>query len=234
MITYSLIENTVTADPDDYYGQIQLAGSADADALADRMVQMGSTVTKPDVLATLELAFRAVESLVLEGNRVLLAGIVEVSPRMQGVFNGITDSYDPARHQVGVTASAGARLRDSVRQQAQVQKDETVKPRPAPVQYVDLASGTVDTTLTKGNIGTLNGARLKFDTGSADEGIYLVPTGGAAATKITAIQRNKPAQLVFLTPAVLAAGGYWLEVRARTGNVTDLRVGRLDAVLTVA
>jgi hypothetical protein len=153
---------------------------------------------------------------------------------MQGVFNGITDSYDPARHQVGVTASAGARLRDSVRQQAQVQKDETVKPRPAPVQYVDLASGTVDTTLTKGNIGTLNGARLKFDTGSADEGIYLVPTGGAAATKITAIQRNKPAQLVFLTPAVLAAGGYWLEVRARTGNVTDLRVGRLDAVLTVA
>jgi hypothetical protein len=234
MITYSLIENTVTADPDDYYGQIQLSGSADADALADRMVQMGSTVTKPDVLATLELAFRAVESLVLEGNRVLLAGIVEVSPRMQGVFNGITDSYDPARHQVGVTASAGARLRDSVRQQAQVQKDETVKPRPAPVQYVDLASGTVDTTLTKGNIGTLNGARLKFDTGSADEGIYLVPTGGAAATKITAIQRNKPAQLVFLTPAVLAAGGYWLEVRARTGNVTDLRVGRLDAVLTVA
>ena len=60
------------------------------------------------------------------------------------------------------------------------------------------------------------------------------PAPGASPIKITAIQRNKPAQLVFLTSSVLAAGTYWLEVRARTGNVSDVRVGRLDAVLTVA
>ena len=234
MITYSLIENTVTADPDDYYGQIQLAGSADTEAVIDRMVSLGSTVVKADILATLQLFYQATEALVLEGFRVNVAGIVDVYPRMQGVFNGITDSYDPSRHQVGVTASAGAQLRESVRQQAQVQKDETVKPRPAPLQYVDLASGTVDTTLTRGTIGTLNGARLKFDSSDSDEGIYLIPTGGAAPIKITAVQRNKPAQLVFLTPAVLAAGSYWLEVRARVRGVGELRSGRLDAALTVA
>lgn len=54
-------------------------------------------------------------------------------------------------------------------------------------------------------------------------------------TKMSAVQRNKPSRLVFLAPA-LAAGTYHPEVRARMGSGTsarELRIGRLDATLTV-
>lgn len=58
-------------------------------------------------------------------------------------------------------------------------------------------------------------------------------TAGGAETKVATVQKNKPAQLVFLIPAGLAAGTYDLEVRARIVGGTQLRTGRLDAVLTV-
>ena len=47
------------------------------------------------------------------------------------------------------------------------------------------------------------------------------------------VQKNKPAQVVFLVPATLVAGTYDLEVRARVGGGTELRTGRLETVLTV-
>ena len=199
----------------------------------DRILSLGSTVNRADILAVLEQLYQAVEMLTLEGSRVNVAGIVEIFPRLQGVFNGVTDTYDPARHQAGVKAAVGARLREAVRQKAQVQKDEGGKPSPALLQYVDTGSGTVDGTVTKGNIGTLNGARMKFNPSAADEGIFFLPTGGGAAVKVAAVQRNKPAQLIFLVPATLAAGSYFLEVRARLTAAGDLRSGKLDDTLTV-
>jgi len=50
---------------------------------------------------------------------------------------------------------------------------------------------------------------------------------------------NKPARLDFLVPATLVPGTYHLEVRARMGvppagpDTRELRIGRLDATLTV-
>ena len=52
-------------------------------------------------------------------------------------------------------------------------------------------------------------------------------------TKVTVVQKNKPSQLVFIVPATLIAGTYNIEARARVSGGTQLRVGRLDPVLTV-
>ena len=54
-------------------------------------------------------------------------------------------------------------------------------------------------------------------------------------TKVPAVQKNKPSQLVFLVPN-LEDGTYHLEVRAKMGSGTparELRIGRLDSILTV-
>ena len=116
---------------------------------------------------------------------------------------------------------------------ATVEKVEAVKPAPNPIEYRDIASDEINDTATVGNIGQLNGSRLKFDPAKADEGLYFVATAGGD-TKVPTVQKNKPSQLVFLVPA-LVAGTYHLEVRARMGSGTSsrqLRVGRLDATLT--
>ncbi len=104
-------------------------------------------------------------------------------------------------------------------------------PSPNPIEYRDVGSDTTNDQITPGNIGQLSGNRLKFDPAQADEGLYFVPTADTGDVKVTTIQKNKPSQLVFLVPA-LVAGGYNLEVRARIAGGTELRIGRLDPVLT--
>ncbi|MCK4343177.1 MAG: hypothetical protein KAY37_15795 [Phycisphaerae bacterium] len=74
-IACSLFENNITSDPDDYAAMVQISGSADGDAegrtqprrererggspKVQDIVDQGSTVNKPDILAvtaTLKLA----------------------------------------------------------------------------------------------------------------------------------------------------------------------------------
>jgi len=231
-IHYALFENNVTSDPDDYAAVVQAIDSADLDALIRRMLERGSTTTRADILAVMEDAIGACESLLLDGMRVNFGGLVELFPRMRGIFTGVTDSFDPSRHSVDVGANPGIRVRQTVRDQATVTKDEAIKPSPNPLEYRDVGSDTTNDQVTPGNIGQLSGSRLKYDPAQADEGIFFLPTAGGAEIKVTTVQKNKPAQLVFLVPALMP-GTYYLEVRARMRALADLRTGRLDAVLTV-
>ena len=233
-IHYALFENNITSDPDDFAAIVQAVDSADLDRIVQRMLERGSTTTTADILAVLEDTIGACESMLLDGMRVNFGGLVELFPRMRGVFTSATDTYDPARHSLDVGANPGSRVRKTVRDNATVVKEEAVKPAPNPIEYRDVGSDTTNDQLTPGNIGQLSGSRLKFDVAAADEGLYFLPVALGAETKVDTVQRNKPAQVVFLVPAGLVAGQYRLEVRARISGGTELRSGRLDAVLTVA
>ena len=60
-INYALFENHLTSDPDDYAAQVKITGSAGLEVVAQRMIDQGSTVTKPDILAVLEDAIKALQ-----------------------------------------------------------------------------------------------------------------------------------------------------------------------------
>ena len=232
-IEYALFKNNITADPDDCAAIVQIAGSADGEDLVQDIIDQGTTVNKPDILAVTAALKLACQRRVEDGQRVNYFGMVEFFPRVKGIFTGATDTFDPARHHIDVGANPGSELREAVRTRAGVKKLEAVKPAPNPVEYRDVGSDTINDTITAANIGQLSGSRMKFDPAQADEGIYFVSTGGGD-TKVATVQKNKPSQLVFLVP-VLVAGTYHLEVRARMGTGTatrELRTGRLDAVLT--
>ncbi|RLC75421.1 MAG: hypothetical protein DRJ03_30290 [Chloroflexi bacterium] len=232
-INYALFENHLTSDPDDYAAKVQTNGTADLELIVQRMIDQGSTTTKADILAVLEDTIKACESYLLDGFRVDFGGMCRLSPSVSGVFNGAVDTFDPSRHRVDVSAAVGKRIRKTVREQASVAKVESILPSPSPLEYVDMASGETNNTITSGTIGTLNGHRLKFNPDGVGEGLFLIDDVGAEY-KIEAIQKNKPAQLVFLVPATPPAGmEYRMEVRARLGDATsDRRMGRLEATLT--
>jgi hypothetical protein len=232
-IHYALFENNLTSDPSDYAAVVQPIDSADLEALVRRMIDRGSTTTRADILAVMEDAIGACESLLLDGMRINFGGLVELFPRVRGVFTGATDAFDAARHSVDVGANPGIRVRQTVRDQAAVVKDDAIKPAPNPLEYRDVGTDTTNDQVTPGNIGQLSGSRLKYDAAQPDEGVFFLPTAGGAETKVSTVQKNKPGQVVFLVPALLAPGTYHLEVRARVRGGTDLRSGRLDAVLTV-
>ena len=234
-IKYALFENHITSDPDDYAAIVQIGDSADGDDLVQDIINQGSTVTAPDILAVTAALKAACQRRIEQGQRVNYFGMMDFFPRIKGVFNGPTDVFDPARHQIDVGSNPGGELRDSVRDSATVQKVEAHKPTPNPVEYRDIATNTTNDQVTPGNIGQLSGSRLKFDDATPDEGVYFVSTAGGE-TKVSLLQKNKPAQLVFLVPNSLVTGSYHVEVRARmaTGTLArELRIGRLDATVMV-
>ena len=237
-IKYALFENHVTSDPNDYAGVVQITGSADGDDLVQDIIDQGSTVTKADILAVTADLKLALQRRIEMGQRVSYFGMSEYFPRVKGVFNGATDPWDPARHHLDVGTNPGSDLRDAVRAGATPERVTAVKPAPNLVEYHDFGSDTSNDTVTVGGAGRIAGSRLKFDAAAADEGIYFVATAGGE-TKVSMVTYNKPARLDFTVPATLLPGTYNLEVRARQGEPPagpdnrELRVGRLDAVLTV-
>jgi len=237
-VQYALFENHVTTDPNDYAGIVQVSGSADGDDLVQDIIDQGSTVTRPDILAVTADLLLAVERRLEMGQRVNFFGVVDCFPRIKGVFNGPTDPWDDARHKIDVGANPGSVLREAVRAGATVQRVDALKPAPNLIEYFDFGSDTANDQVTVGNVGRIVGSRLKFDATAADEGIYFVATAGGE-TKVSMVTYNKPGRLDFLVPATLVPGTYHLEVRARQGvppagpDNRELRIGRLDAALTV-
>ena len=132
-IQYALFENNLTADPDDYAASVQIAGSWDLKTIADKIVARGSTVGKADVLAVLTDAVSVCAEGVSESNRVNFGGLVQLFPRIKGVFNGPTDGFDPARHTIDVGANPGAEIRALVRARASVTKHDQIS---APIRVL--------------------------------------------------------------------------------------------------
>ena len=231
-INYSLYENKLPAAGDTYAARVNIKGSIGLEQIADRIVGMGTTVRKADILAVLENTCQACEEYLIEGNRVNVGGVFDLFPSIKGVFDSITDSFDPARHKVEVSAAPGTRLRKNVQESASVEKQQTILPMPTLLEFVDLGSGTTNTSATPNNIGTINGHRLKFDPDDLTEGIFFVDKFGADF-KVLAIQKNKPGELVFMIPALeVAQNPYTLEVRAHFSVAGELRTGTLEYELT--
>ena len=63
--------------------------------------------------------------------------------------------------------------------------------------------------LTKGGVVQVTGSRLKFDAKDAAQGIFFVPETGAPV-RAAVIAENKPARLMAIIPADLAAGTYYI------------------------
>jgi len=234
-INYALYKNYLTPDPKKYAAHVEITASADMPAIAERMIEQGSTTTTADILAVLEDAIKACEALLLEGYNVNLGGLVRLHLGIKGIFEDPQDKYDPSRHQVDVGATPGARVRKYIRDNAKVNKNKAILPTPDLIQFKDAITTSADDIITRGGIGTLIGQHLKYDNAQADEGIYFISTATAVEVKVTVMQRNDPAELVFMNPdALIVTEMYHIEVRARINGGTELRSGRLDAILIVA
>ena len=107
-IRYALFENKMLhASANEYMARTRAIGTADFDMIAARMVEMGTTVTKSDILAVFEDMSNAAESLLLDGFNINFDGLCNMKCSIKGIFAGPTDSFDAARHSLAVNASIG-------------------------------------------------------------------------------------------------------------------------------
>ncbi|GHT74274.1 hypothetical protein FACS189456_5540 [Bacteroidia bacterium] len=235
MLDYSLVENLLTAAPDDAMAQVVNVRSYSEDEIADLMLKRGTLLTKADILAVLEVYREVIGDIVADGSAVNTP-LMHIAPSIAGVFNGLGDSFDPARHTIRVNLNKGAALRLAAGR-IKTKKVQVADPIPYIVEVKDVLSGSVNDHLTAGGVVEMRGSRLKFVENDDTNGIFLLPATDGAEIRLSAVAENKPARLIAMLPADLAAGDYHLEVRTNFVGSTkishNLKVGRFHKALTV-
>ena len=235
MLKYSLRENLLTPAPDDYMAQVTDVRSYTLDEIIDLMMEKGTTLTRADVAATLQVYGEVVSAIIKDGSAVNTP-LMNTSMSISGVFDGANDNFDKKRHTVNLNITAGTLLRDAVTK-VKCEKTEGVSTDPYITEVTDIVSGKVNEVLTKGGVVQLVGSRLKFDAKDTAQGIFFVPETGNPV-RAAVIAENKPARLMAIIPADLAAGTYYIEVRTKIleGNKSGktLKTGRFNKALTVA
>jgi len=235
MLKYSLRENLLTPAPDDYMAQAADVRSYTLDEIIDAMMDKGTTLTRADVAATLQVYGEVVSTIIKDGSAVNTP-LFNTALSISGVFNGAADNFDKKRHTVNLNLSAGSLLREAAAK-VKCEKTEGASTDPYITEVKDVVSGKTNDVLTKGGVVQLVGARLKFDAKDATQGIFFVPETGAPV-RADVIAENKPARLMAIIPADLKAGTYYIEVRTKIleGNKSGktLKVGRFNKSLTVA
>ncbi|MGP1601739.1 DNA-binding domain-containing protein [Treponema sp.] len=233
MLKYSLRENLLTPAPDDYMAQAADVRSYTLDEIIDLMMEKGSTLTRADVAATLQVYGEVVSAIIKDGSAVNTP-LMNTALSISGVFDGANDSFDKKRHTVNLNITAGTLLRDAA-SKVKCEKTEGASTDPYITEVTDIVTGAVNTTLTKGGVVQLVGSRLKFDAKDEAQGIFFVPETGEAV-RAAVIAENKPARLMAIIPADLPAGTYYIEVRTKiigsSQKSKTLKTGRFDKPLT--
>lgn len=235
MLQYHTVDNLMTPAPNDHMAQTVNLRSYDEPQIIEHMLKRGTSLTKTDLLASNQLRTEVILDLLADGAAVNTS-LCNMSPSISGVFEGAADSFDPSRHKVNINIYANTATRD-VAKKIKVEKVQVADPSPYIVEVKDVVSGTVNETLTPGGILELRGSRLKFVATNPTNGLFLVPETGSEI-RIEVIAENKPARLMALLPAQLAAGTYYVEVRTTfsQGNAKEskqLKTGRFAKPLTV-
>ena len=235
MLKYSLRENLLTPEPDDCMAQVQDVRSYSQDEVIDLMMRRGTTLTRADVAAVLQVYTEVVGELTADGSAVNTP-LFNTSFSVSGVFNGMADSFDRARHSVSVNVNAGTALREAVKS-VKTEKTEGANTGPYITEATDVVSGAVNSAMTAGGILRLTGSRLKFDASDSEQGVFLVPEGAGEAVRCSVVAENKPARVMVMIPADIAGGTYYAEVRTKcdsSGKSTKtLRTGRFGRPLAV-
>ena len=234
MLKYCLRENLLTPAPDDYMAQAADVRSYTLDEIIDLMMEKGTTLTRADVAATLQVYGEVVSAIIKDGSAVNTP-LMNTALSISGVFDGANDSFDKKRHTVNLNLTAGTLLRDAVTK-VKCEKTEAASTDPYITEVADIVSGKVNEVLTKGGVVQLLGSRLKFDAKDAAQGIFFVPETGNPV-RAAVIAENKPARLMAIIPADLAAGTYYIEVRSKHSGggkpLKAVKAGRFAKPLTV-
>lgn len=231
-LQFYLTPNHMTPTPDDYMAVTRSPQSYSIEDVYNQMTREGSTVTRAEALAAFEEITQVIINLVKQGHSVNTP-LVNIASTISGVFNGDEDVFDPARHRVKLSVNPGNRLR-KVAGEITTEKIPVAERKPTPVHFYDNASETQDEVITPSGGARITGSLLKMDEDDSGQGVFFIRTDDGTETRVeSSMIRNKPGELIFVTPE-LPAGEYRLEVRSQIPGTTQVRSGSLSFILTVS
>ncbi len=232
-LKYSLTENLLTAEADDYSARPQDVKSNDLENIITQMLEKGSTITRADILAVLNNFFEVAGTITASGETIN-TDLFKTNLSITGVFAGATDTFDKGRHRIKVNMNAGRILKEAATK-IQVEKITVPEAIPHILEVKDSVSNSVNEHITSGGVLEITGSLLKIEGESSDNGVFLV-SGDGTKNKIITLVDNKPARLFVILPS-LSSGEYTLQVTTQyNGGGSGLRnprTGIFNKPLTV-
>lgn len=232
-LKYSLTENLLTAQPDDYNARPQDVKSHDLKSIISQMLEKGSTITRADILAVLNNFFEVAGTITANGEAIN-TDLFKTNLSITGVFDGAGDTFDKSLHTIKVNTNAGKVLKDAL---TKIQVEKTTAPEAIPhiLEVKDSVSGSVNDQITSSGVLEITGSLLKIEGDNPDNGVYLVASDGTK-NKVATLVDNKPARL-FVILSTLTAGEYTLQVTTQyNGGGSGLkqpRTGTFNKPLTI-
>ena len=229
-IKYSLSENNLITKSKVYKAMVHPVQNIGEDDIYERMTQAGTSLTKGDILACMQLYITTLEQYLREGCYVNTRH-GNYRPGIKGKFSSPTDSFTSGKHRKHVSISASSTLEMSI-QEAVIEKVAAELVAPQPTELFDSKSNTTNKTITPANMARLTGTRLQFDANESSEGIFFIANDDTE-TRVIDVLDSTNSKVNFLIPSTLNKGNYHLELRAAYTQNNEIRTGILANILTV-
>lgn len=233
MIQIELVQTTLNGQTF-YTARVRQSGVTTTDMIAD-MISARNIASPEVVRAVLDALDDVIIECLLRGDRVMFAGLMQISLSIAGKFAAPDSPFDAA-HTLNIDMHADRSLERRLREQVEIHRANPTNLSPMPQTVTGLHCNLA--ALDPKDVVQINGTRLYFDPTRPDEGVFLVPTGPApTAERVTNYLDHGDKVITFQVPNGLTPGPYYVEVRGRARNSkpeSELRIGRAPQTITPA
>ena len=217
-------------DTREFVGEIKARGSTlHNEDIADIIVGKGSELRKETIVSVLNQRDTEVSEWLCSGGS-FADGIVQMSPRVSGVWESAKDTFDATKHKktldVVITSAFKAALE---KVQVVVLGEKNAVANIA--RITDTATGKTDGTVTIGDDILLEGERIKvFDMDDEEQGVFIVDADGVEHRVSRRLSVNKPTQVMARIPSDVSAGKVKIVVKTRFAGNKDTALKTLRVI----
>lgn len=218
--------NTLTKDNDrDCIADVHAhAATQRNEDIAEMITKERSEFRKETIINILNMRDKAVKDLIQEGLS-FMDGLVQISPRVSGVWETENSSYDEKIHKRTVDLVPTTDLRtalDAIGVKVLGAKEETARI----TEITDTATGLKDGSLTIGDDIIIEGSKIKVDETDPAQGVFFKAVDGTEYKTNRRLSVNNPSQIIARVPKEVPEGKVEVMVRTKfsTGNKTLLQI----------
>jgi len=207
--------NTLTKDNDrDCIADVHThAATQRNEDIAEIITKERSEFRKETIMSILTMRDKAVKALIEQGLS-FMDGLVQISPRVSGVWETENSAYDEKMHKRTVDLIPTAELRttlDAIGVKVLGAKEETARI----TSITDTATGLKDGTLTIGDDIIIEGDKLKIDETDAAQGVFFKAENGSEYKNERRLSVNMPSQIIARVPKEVPEGKVEVIVRTK-------------------
>jgi len=219
--------NTLTKDNDrDCIADVHAhAATQRNEDIAEIITKERSEFRKETIMSILNMRDKAVKDLIEQGLS-FMDGLVQISPRVSGVWETENSAYDEKIHKRTVDLIPTADLRtalEAIGVKVLGAKEESARI----TEVTDTATGLKDGTLTIGDDIIIEGDKLRVDETDAAQGVFFKAANGTEYKTNRRLSVNKPGQIIARVPKEVPEGKVEVIVRTKySGSSAPLKTVR--------